>query len=93
MMRMCNGECRSWADDHCGMYMDGEECPACKAIREQRTKQIVEDNIRRAISGWVGQEILDGKVFEITSNRDEVTIRFTLPQWIQQGAETTCQKT
>lgn len=34
---MCSGCCNSDADDYCGMYMVGEECPACAALR---TKEV-----------------------------------------------------
>ena len=30
----CSGPCNSDADDYCGMYLEGEECPACAAIKK-----------------------------------------------------------
>lgn len=33
-INMCQGICTSQLDDYCGMFMDGEECPACKSIWE-----------------------------------------------------------
>lgn len=35
---MCSGPCNSDADDYCGMYLEGEECPACAAIERERLK-------------------------------------------------------
>ncbi len=32
--KMCSGPCNSDADDYCGMYLEGEECPACAAIKK-----------------------------------------------------------
>ena len=31
---ICNGPCNSDDDDYCGMYLEGEECPACAAIKK-----------------------------------------------------------
>ncbi|CAM4410095.1 hypothetical protein PAXY110619_12460 [Paenibacillus xylanexedens] len=39
MGKMCHGICTSQLDDHCGMYMDGEECPACKLVWEAAHKE------------------------------------------------------
>lgn len=35
---MCSGPCNSDADDYCGMYLEGEECPACAAIKKELNK-------------------------------------------------------
>ncbi|TPG68626.1 hypothetical protein EEL31_08905 [Brevibacillus laterosporus] len=36
---ICNrGYCKSWADDHVGMYAKGEECPACASIIKEAKK-------------------------------------------------------
>ncbi|AMM45030.1 hypothetical protein SP15_228 [Bacillus phage SP-15] len=35
-MPVCNGElCSSPADSYVGMFLEGEECPACKVERER----------------------------------------------------------
>ncbi|MEC0110434.1 hypothetical protein P4H27_26035 [Paenibacillus taichungensis] len=38
-INMCQGICTSQIDDYCGMYMDGEECPACKSVWEAAHKE------------------------------------------------------
>lgn len=30
---ICNGVCRSDADDYCGMHLSNEDCPACDTLR------------------------------------------------------------
>jgi hypothetical protein len=32
---MCSGPCNRDYDDYCGMYLEGEECPACKYEKEE----------------------------------------------------------
>lgn len=32
---MCSGLCNSDSDDYCGMYLEGEECPACAVIKKE----------------------------------------------------------